>query len=109
MEFKDYQDKAKKTALYPNVGNNIYYPTMGLSAEVGEVSNKVKKVMRDHADVTPDEYKEILKKELGDVLWYISTLCTELGLSLDEVAQQNIFKLYSRLDRGTIQGDGDNR
>ena len=95
--------------MYPNAGNNIYYPALGLSAEVGEVLNKVKKVMRDHEDKVPEEYVPIFKKELGDVLWYIAGLCNELGLDMDEVAQQNLDKLFSRKDRGTLGGDGDDR
>jgi NTP pyrophosphatase (non-canonical NTP hydrolase) len=50
-----------------------------------------------------------LKAELGDVLWYIAQVATELELSLEEIAEHNIAKLYDRLERGKIQGDGDNR
>jgi NTP pyrophosphatase (non-canonical NTP hydrolase) len=109
MHLSEYQEKAKSTALYPNIGNNIYYPALGLAAETGEVLNKVKKVMRDHEDIVTDEYREIFKKELGDVLWYVSGLCTELGLDLEEVAEANIAKLFSRKERGTLKGDGDDR
>jgi len=56
-----------------------------------------------------DEKKTEIGKELGDVLWYISQLATELGVDLDDVAQGNIDKLYSRMDRGVLQGSGDNR
>ncbi len=53
--------------------------------------------------------REALKSELGDVLWYVSQVCTELGIELDEVAQGNIEKLLDRLERGKIKGDGDSR
>ena len=53
--------------------------------------------------------REALKSELGDVLWYISQVCTELDISLDEVAEANIAKLLDRQARGKIQGDGDDR
>lgn len=109
MNFQDYQEQAKTTALYPNAGNNPYYPAMGLAGEVGEVLNRVKKIMRDHDGTITDEYRTILHKELGDVLWYIATLSTELGLDLSEVAQGNLDKLASRKERGVITGDGDNR
>jgi len=46
---------------------------------------------------------------LGDVLWYLAQVCTEINLSLDEVAEANIAKLLDRLERGVIKGDGDNR
>lgn len=109
MNFEEYQKKSRKTALYPNVGNNFIYPTLGLSGEAGEVAEKIKKVIRDKNEVVDDETKELIEKELGDVLWYVSQLATELDLSLDKVAEKNIEKLYSRLERGKIQGSGDNR
>ncbi len=109
MELKEYQEKSRKTALYPNVGKNFIYPVIGLSGETGEVSEKIKKVIRDKGGIIDQETKESIKKELGDVLWYVSQLATELELSLDDIASSNIEKLYSRLDRGVINGNGDNR
>ena len=109
MNFEEYQKKSRKTALYPNVGKNFVYPTLGLSGEAGEVAEKIKKVIRDKNGVMDDESREMIEKELGDVLWYVSQIATELGLELDEVAQNNIEKLYSRLERGKIGGSGDER
>ncbi|HLN19058.1 MAG TPA: nucleoside triphosphate pyrophosphohydrolase family protein, partial [Patescibacteria group bacterium] len=73
------------------------------------IANKIKKVMRDKNNELDDETKKAMKGELGDVLWYTSQLATELGLSLDEIAGKNIEKLYSRMDRGKLNGNGDNR
>ena len=109
MDFKEYQEKSRKTALYPNKDNNFIYPTLGLAGEAGEVSEKIKKVIRDKGGVIDDETRESIKKELGDVLWYVSQLATELELSLDDVAEHNIEKLYSRMERNVLHGDGDNR
>jgi NTP pyrophosphatase (non-canonical NTP hydrolase) len=109
MNFEEYQEKSRKTAKYPDLGNNFIYPTLGLSGETGEVAEKIKKVIRDKGGVIDEETREMLKKELGDVLWYVSQLATELKLSLDEVAKGNIEKLLSRLERGVISGSGDNR
>lgn len=109
MNFQDYQEKSRKTALYPNIGKNFVYPVIGLAGETGEVSEKIKKVIRDKNGVIDDDTREAIKKELGDVLWYVSQLATELGLSLDDIAENNIEKLYSRFERGTINGNGDNR
>ena len=109
MNFIEYQTKAETTALYPNKGNNLYYPALGLGGETGEVLNKIKKVMRDHDGKLTDEFREILQQELGDVLWYVAALATECHLSLDEIAQTNIEKLFSRKERGVLQGSGDNR
>lgn len=109
MDFKEYQEKSRKTALYPDKDNNFVYPTLGLAGEAGEVSEKIKKVIRDKGGVIDDETREMIKKELGDVLWYVSQLATELGLLLDDVAEHNIEKLYSRMERNVLHGDGDNR
>ena len=73
------------------------------------MSGKIKKVFRDKDGVISEETREALKAELGDVLWYLSQVATELNLSLDEIAEHNIVKLLDRQARGKIQGDGDNR
>ncbi|OGY56975.1 MAG: hypothetical protein A2119_01155 [Candidatus Colwellbacteria bacterium GWA2_46_10] len=91
------------------MGNNFVYPVLGLAGETGEVAEKIKKILRDKDGVVSDEDREEIKKELGDVLWYLSRLSAEMGLSLEDVAQSNIEKLFSRLERGKIQGEGDNR
>jgi len=109
MNFNDYQNKSRKTAKYPAIGHPVIYPALGLVNEAGEVAGKIKKVFRDKGGEINEETRSALKAELGDVLWYVAQVCTELGLSMDEVAEHNIEKLYSRLERGTIRGDGDDR
>jgi len=109
MNLNEYQCKARKTALYPNVGENPIYPTLGLSGEAGEVADKVKKVIRDSEGVFNQEAKDAIKLELGDVLWYVSQLSSELGFELENVAISNLEKLKSRSIRGKIGGEGDKR
>ncbi len=109
MTFNEYQNDSRKTALYPNIGNNFVYPTLGLAGEAGEVAEKIKKVIRDKGGIVDEITKQEIKKELGDVLWYVSQIASELGLSLEDVASENIKKLFSRLERGKINGSGDNR
>ena len=109
MNFNDYQTKSRKTAKYPSIGDAVIYPTLGLVNEAGEVAGKIKKVFRDKEGQINEETREALKAELGDVLWYLAQIATELDLSLDEIAESNIAKLYDRLERGKIKGDGDNR
>ncbi len=109
MEFKEYQEKAKETAIYPKTNPPWIYPLLGLGGESGEIFEKLKKVIRDESGEISDEKLELLKKELGDVLWYLSTLSTELGLDLNEVAEENIKKLFSRKERNTLHGNGDLR
>lgn len=109
MTFSDYQNESKKTAIYPNIGENFIYPTLGLSGEAGEIANKIKKIIRDKNNKINKEDKQEINKELGDVLWYLSQIATELGISLDEIAQNNISKLLSRQARNVLGGNGDNR
>ena len=109
MTFDDYQQQSKKTAFYPDWGNNFIYPALGLTSEAGEVAGKVKKIVRDKGGVADDETRREIGKELGDTLWYLSQLATELRLSLADLAEQNLTKLKDRQHRHTLGGDGDNR
>ena len=109
MNFSDYQTKSRTTAQYPFIGHPVIYPVLGLVNEAGEVAGKIKKVFRDKGGEISAETREALQSELGDVLWYISQVCTELEISLDEVAESNLAKLLDRQARGKIRGDGDNR
>lgn len=108
MTLNDFQVKAKRTALYPPQ-YGLIYTTLGLSGESGELAEKAKKMLRDDDGILTDARKEAMKKELGDVLWYVASLATELDSSLQEIAEININKLSSRKERGVIQGSGDNR
>ena len=109
MEMNSYQDAARKTAAYPDVGSKPIYPTLGLTGEAGEVADKVKKVIRDRGGVFDADTREAIKLELGDVLWYVAQLASELGYDLNEVADANLQKLSSRAARGRIGGSGDQR
>jgi NTP pyrophosphatase (non-canonical NTP hydrolase) len=109
MNFDEYMKLAWNTAIYPKAGDNLYYPTLGLSGEAGEVANKVKKVMRDFNDVMNDDLREAIKDELGDTLWYVAALCIELGVTMDDVAECNIKKLRDRKTLNKIKGSGDKR
>jgi NTP pyrophosphatase (non-canonical NTP hydrolase) len=109
MDFNEYQQKSRRTAKYPTIGHPVIYPTLGLTNETGEVAGKVKKIFRDKGGAISDADRQALQSELGDVLWYLTQVCTELELSLDEVAEHNLTKLLDRLERGRIHGDGDNR
>lgn len=109
MDFQTYQTCSRRTAQYPVIGHAVIYPTLGLANEAGEVAGKIKKIFRDKGGRMSEADQQALKSELGDVLWYLAQMCTELGLSLDEVAESNLSKLASRLERGQIGGEGDER
>lgn len=109
MNLSDYQHLSRRTAQYPSIGHAVIYPALGLTNEAGEVAGKIKKIFRDKAGVIGEADREALKAELGDVLWYLAQVCTELDLSLEDVAQHNLDKLASRQARGAIGGEGDER
>lgn len=109
MDFNTYQQKARETAIYPNMGSEFTYPALGLVGEAGEIANKLKKVIRDNDGVLTDKVRESVGDEIGDCLWYIAQLATEMGYDLDTLAQNNVNKLASRKERGVIAGSGDNR
>jgi len=109
MTFDVYQEQAWSTAIYPNKGNNIVYPTLGLCGESGEFAEKIKKMIRDDDGVMTDEKRVELIKEASDIMWYLSAVCKELGVSMGSVARTNLDKLHSRMKRGKLQGSGDER
>ncbi len=109
MEFKKYQEESRKTVIHQDWTHALTYFTLGLNGEAGEVAEKIKKVLRDNEGVVSEEKKVEIEKELGDVLWYLSQITTELGLDLNNVAERNLEKLFSRQKRDKLSGDGDNR
>lgn len=109
MDLRTYQIRSRETARYPQVGANPIYPTLGLCGEAGEVADKIKKVIRDRDGHFDQAVRNDLMLELGDVLWYVAQLCSELDLQLDAVAQANLDKLASRAARNVIGGSGDRR
>lgn len=114
MQLNEYQLQAMNYAIYPEQAR-VSYPLLGLVNEAGEVAGKFKKLMRDESShfteegVMKQETRDAIVSELGDVLWYLSTLCTDLGVKLDDVANANITKLTDRAARGVIGGSGDTR
>jgi len=108
VELSEYQRLSRRTAEYPREAW-LAYPALGLAGEAGEVAEHAKKAIRDDAGSVSPERREKMAKELGDVLWYVAQLASELGLDLDAVAQANLDKLLSRQRRGVLSGSGDDR
>lgn len=116
MDFNDYQSLATTTAVFSHGATEeerdtfgLAYTALGLNGEAGEVAELIKKMIRDEKGVLSDDRREKLKKELGDVLWYLSQCARIAGLSFNEIAEGNIAKLASRANRGKLQGDGSER
>ena len=108
MTFDEYQHHAAASAIYPP-GLKVLYPALGLGGETGETLEKIKKVFRDNdGKPTPEQVRQIIL-ELGDVLWYVAALASDLGYQLDAVAEMNVNKLTERKLTGKLQGSGDNR
>ena len=108
MQFSEYQRLSRRTAEYPRDAW-LAYPALGLAGEAGEVAEHAKKAIRDDGGKIGAQRREQMAKELGDVLWYVAQLASELELELDEVAQANLDKLLSRQRRGVLSGSGDDR
>jgi NTP pyrophosphatase (non-canonical NTP hydrolase) len=113
LSFTDYQLAAAGTAIYKDAGeatsDAINYTILGLAGEAGELCNAFKKALRDDDGIVTAEKQSQLAAELGDVLWYVANLASELGWSLEGLAKVNLQKLKSRQARGVIGGSGDNR
>ncbi len=113
MNFDDYQKQAITTDVYGGKGGidslAFMNKMLGLAGETGEVAEKIKKLQRnENSVVNPSDKKEIAK-ELGDILWYLNAIAYYLGISLQDVAEGNITKLFDRKKRGVIKSKGDNR
>lgn len=112
MTFDEYQKLAARTdyEVIESVGA-VHFTAilLGLVGEAGEVAEKFKKIYRDKNCEMSEDDRQSLKKELGDVLWYISSISRHLDLKLEDVAQTNLDKLQDRQKRNAINGAGDNR
>lgn len=117
MEFKEYEETAAKTAIYPGRGTSVLglmYVALKLNGEAGEFAEHLGKAIRDEKlgmgeDRVRTKKRELLIKELGDVLWYLAAGAHELGTTLEEVARVNNAKLLKRYEENKLQGSGDER
>lgn len=111
MKFDEYQSRSNATNV---VDKNVQlqYLSTGLAGEVGELCSYIAKRYRKDKEMTPEtleEYRQSIKGELGDIMWFVSELASLHGFLLSEVANYNITKLHDRMIRGVIKGSGDNR
>ena len=108
MDFRQYSEESSKVLLYPQEIAPLYL-ALGVNGEAGELGEKVKKVYRDNNGIFTDSSKLEIKKEIGDVLWYLNRLSEHLGFSLESAAELNLIKIQSRIERDLVQSSGDNR
>lgn len=113
MDLDVFQETALSAAIYPSRNTrtlaSMTYCALGLAEEAGEVAGKLKKIIRDGEGLITPDGRERMARELGDVLWYVSAMARELGLTLSEVAEMNLAKIRDRVSRGTLRGSGDDR
>jgi NTP pyrophosphatase (non-canonical NTP hydrolase) len=110
MTFEEYQRTALETAIFnkdPLMDKTIW--AMGISGEAGEVLEKWKKIVAYNDGIVTEQDKQEIKKELGDVIWYVALMAHSLNLSLEEIILLNVEKLADRKERGVQKGAGDNR
>lgn len=114
MTLDEYQKQAIKTDTFggkvqPIDSHAFLSKLLGLVGESGEIAEKFKKILRDkNGKLSPSDKQEIAG-ELGDLLWYVSSMCVYLDLKLETVAADNLSKVHSRKRRGKTSGSGDNR
>ena len=106
VSLNEYLEFTNGTAIYPEAGSGsnleLYYLSLGLVSEAGEVAGKVKKLIRD------GKYDPAgIVKELGDVFWYAVRLVDAVGYSPDDALTINMAKLSQRKENNTISGSGD--
>jgi len=109
MNLNEYQTLALRTARSKDAPNEIFHLLLGLCGEAGEIAEKTKKIVRDKDSDFGQLDTDDLTKELGDVLWHVAVIADYFDIDLEAVGATNIKKLTSRLERGTINGSGDNR
>lgn len=108
IDIDNYQKECKKTAIYPTE-YSVIYPVIGMCGETGEVAEKIKKIIRDKNSIFDETSKIEIMKELGDVMWYISNIATDLNVNMSDILTMNLDKIQSRQSRNKIHGSGDNR
>lgn len=105
MNFNEYQKLAETTAGKMNQEKRLANFAMGVAGEAGEVCDYLKKVLFHGHDLD----KDVLIKELGDVMWYVATLANTVDIDLEEIAERNIEKLKRRYPEGFSKNKSINR
>lgn len=117
LTLNEYQRMSLETDTFDKTVA-IFGKTTGLTEEAGEVAGKVKRIFRGDypimtdskgAIIVPDIIHKAIAEELGDTLWYVATLASEIGYTLEEIAVMNYQKCKDRQQRNVTKGEGDHR
>lgn len=107
LSFAQYQIRASSTAFYPHAMEGghpvaMAYTVLKLNGEAGEVAELLGKMWRTEGGMVKltAEARRKLIEELGDVMWYVAAIASELGISLEDVAAHNLAKLAARAEHG---------
>ena len=100
-----FHEFVRKTYKYDFGHGNLLYLSNGMGGEAGEVQNEVKKLYRalnqgkvqDESDKEISLRKDNIKKEIGDVLWYLFAMANEIEVNIEEVIQINMNKNNDKL------------
>ena len=95
MDFRSFQEGAKKTDMHPSTDpDGLVIPILGLLGEAGNLATVYKKYLRD--GIPWESNRNFIQQELGDLLWYVSTIATHCNLDLDEIARLNLSRAENR-------------
>jgi len=113
MNFREYQIEARKTDVGTSAQDCLkpgwLYYVLGIAGESGEFAEKVKKLFRDKHGIIDEEFKDLIIKEIGDMLWYQARVLDQFEINFNDVAKTNLIKLFDRMKRGKLHGEGDDR
>ena len=100
-QYIDFQDRLQELEIQGFHTERLLTAAVGMSAEAGEFTEIVKKIIFQGKPVNQENLFH-LKRELGDIMWYVSQACIGLDISLEEVIQMNFEKLSARYPEGAF-------
>jgi NTP pyrophosphatase (non-canonical NTP hydrolase) len=103
-ESKNYYDFAQRIAILQDQGfptERLLTAAVGMSAEAGEFTEVIKKIIFQGKPVNEENLFH-LKRELGDIMWYVAQACMGLGVSFNEIVEMNVEKLEARYPGGNF-------
>lgn len=92
MTLEEYQNRSRLTARYPNIGYSPFDPILGLNVVSGEILGQLRQLMSRHGGAIDKDFKDAVAIKLGAALWHLAQIASELGLSLEEIAQASLVK-----------------